>query len=61
MGVMFLGFGLRDGGGWVDACVDRVSANGNGWVKGFGVEVLEVHRIITPCHGIRRYRSLKKI
>lgn len=53
---MFLGFGLGDGGGGIDACVEGVAADGDGWVEGFGVEVLEVHGVITPGHGIRPCR-----
>lgn len=54
MGMMALGLGLRDGGGWIYAGIDGVfTDDGNGWVEGFGVEVLEVHGIIWPRHGMR--------
>ena len=51
-GVGVLGLGLGDGGGWVDARVDGVSADGDGWVMGFGVEVLEVDGVIGSGHWI---------
>ena len=55
--VCALGFGLGDGGGRVDACVDGVAADGDGWVEGFGVEVFEVDGfIIGPGHGKWHYR-----
>lgn len=51
MGMMALGLRLRDGGGWIYAGIDGVfTDDGNGWVEGFGVEVLEVHGIIWPRH-----------
>lgn len=46
-----LGLGLRDGGGWVYACIEGVSTDGR--VEGFGVEILEVYGIIRPGHWIR--------
>lgn len=57
MDMVFLGFGLRDGGGWVDARVEGVPADGDGWVECFGVETLEVNWIIGPGHGIRHVKS----
>ena len=54
MGMMALGLRLGDGGGWIYAGIDGVfTDDGNGWVEGFGVEVLEVHGIIWPRHGMR--------
>lgn len=50
MSMMGLGLGLRDRGGWVYACIEGVSTDGNGWIEGFRVEVLEVNGIIRPCH-----------
>ena len=55
MSMMFLGFGLRDGGGWVYACIEGVST-GNGWVEGLRVEILKVNGITRPCHEIWQYR-----
>lgn len=53
-----LGFGLGDGGGRVDACVEGVAAAGDGRVEGFGVEVFEVDGfVIGPCHGIGHHRA----
>ena len=63
MGMVWsLGFGLRDGGGRVDACVEGVAADGDGRVEGFGVEVFEVDGfVIGPCHGIWHYRAQPRI
>lgn len=52
MSMVFLGFGLRDGGGGVYACVEGVPTDCNGWVEGFGVEIFKVDRIVRPCQGI---------
>ena len=52
MGMVVLDLGLRDGGGWVDAGVDGIAANGDGWVEGLGVEVLEVDRVVGPRHRV---------
>lgn len=52
MSMMGLGLSLRDRGGWVDACIDRVSTDGYCWVKCFGVEIFQVKGIIRPGHGI---------
>lgn len=48
--MMGLGLGLRDRGGRVYACIERVSTDSNGRVECFGVEVLEVDGIIRPGH-----------
>ena len=50
MRMISLGFGLRDGGGWVYASIQGVFADGNGRVKGFGIEILEVSGITRPSH-----------
>ena len=59
--VIFLGLGLRDGGRWIYACVEGVPTDGNGWVEGLGVEILEMNGIIRPCHGIRHVVRPQKI
>ena len=64
VGMMSLGLGLRDGRGWINACiacVEGVFPHGDSWVEGFGVEVLKVNGIIRPCHGVWHYRSTKEI
>ena len=62
MSMMVLGLGLRDRGGRVNACIEGVSTDSNGWVEGFGVEILEVNGIIRPGHWIRHVCcSAKKI
>ena len=62
MGMVWsLGFGLGDGGGRVDACVEGVAAAGDGGVEGLGVEVFEVDGfVIGPCHGICHHRCAAK-
>ena len=64
MGVIVLALGLRDGGGWIDACiacVEGVSPYGDSWVEGFGVEILEVDGIVRPCHWVWHYGSAKEV
>ena len=55
-----LSLGLRDRGRWVYAGIDGVSTDGNGWVEGFRVEVLEMDGIIWSGHRIWHCCSLAK-
>ena len=51
--MMGLCFGLGDGGRGIDACVEGVTADGNGGIECLRVEVLEVDGIVRPGHWIR--------
>ena len=58
MSMMFMGLGLRDGGGWAYAGVEGIPTNG--WVESFGVEVFEMDGVIRPGHWVWHCRSALK-